>query len=73
MTVKKIAQLTGTEKDKILVPLINFFREHEDPCVFIECNEPGCGSCPLHELHQHFVLLRDDVTMLAKDNGLSMY
>lgn len=73
MTVKKIAQLTGKEKDAILVPLINFFREHEDPCVFIECKEIGCGNCPLHELHQHFILLRDDVTALAKDNGLSMY
>lgn len=73
MIIKKIAQFTGEEKDKILVPLINYFREHEDPCVFIECEEFSCDGCPLQELHQHFVLLRDDVTMLAKDNGLSMY
>lgn len=72
MTVKKIAQLTDEEQNKVLVPLMNFFRKNEEPCTYIECAEFDCKDCPLRDFHKHFTLLRDDVAILAQDNDLSM-
>lgn len=72
MTIKKTAQLTETEINKVLVPLMNFFRKNEEPCTNIECAEFDCQNCPLHDLYNHFTFLRDDVEKLAADNDLSM-
>lgn len=72
MTIKKTAQLTDTEINKVLVPLMNFFRKNEEPCTYIECAEFDCKDCPLRDFHNHFAMLRDDVEKLAADNDLSM-
>lgn len=72
MTVKKVAQLTEEEINKVLVPLMNFFKRNEEPCTYIECTEFECKDCPIHDLYNHFTFLRDDVEKLAADNDLGM-
>ena len=72
MFIEKIVRLNDTEKDKILKPLIDFFKKNNEPCANVNCKMLECADCPLAEFNKHFVILRDIVADLAKDNNINI-